>query len=60
MRWHVLRALLLKEALRHLANRGGLALVLLLVVEALLLAASGGAGPAAGLLPGVRLCYVDY
>ncbi len=60
MRWHVLRTLLHKEALRHLANRGGLALVLLLVVAALLLSAFGGAGPAARLLPGVRLCYVDY
>jgi hypothetical protein len=60
MRWHVLRALLLKEALRHLANRGGLALVLLLVVAALLLLSFGGAGPLAGLLPGMRLCYVDY
>jgi hypothetical protein len=29
-------------------------------VAALLLSAFGGAGPAAGLLPGVRLCYVDY
>jgi hypothetical protein len=60
MRWHVLRTLLHKEALRHLANRGGLALVLLPVGAALLLVLFGGAGPAAGLLPGVRLCYVDY
>jgi hypothetical protein len=59
MRWHVLRTLLHKEALRHLANRGGLALVLLLVAAALFLASVGG-GPVRALLPGVRLCYVDY
>jgi hypothetical protein len=59
MRWRVLRTLLHKEALRHLANRGGLALVLLVVVAALLLSSFGG-GPAQVLLPGVRLCYVDY
>jgi hypothetical protein len=61
MRWRILRTLLHKEVLRHLANRGGIALVLLLIVAALLLScfgvpdASGG-----GLAPGVRLCYVDY
>jgi hypothetical protein len=60
MRWHVLRTLLHKEALRHLANRGGLMLVLLLVVAALLLSTFGGAGPAQDLLPGVRHCFVDY
>jgi hypothetical protein len=61
MRWHILRVLLHKEALRHLANRGGLVLLLLLVAAALLLSFGGhGAGPAAGLTPGVRRCYVDY
>jgi hypothetical protein len=61
MRWHVLRTLLHKEALRHLANRGGLALVVLLVVAALLLSVFGGPGGAAGgLAPGVRACFVDY
>jgi hypothetical protein len=59
MRWHVLRTLLLKEALRHLANRGGLALLLLLVAAGPLLSSFGG-GPLQALLPGVRLCYVDY
>src|SRR5205823_1582487 len=50
-----------KEALRHLANRGGLALVVLLVVAALLLSFFGGRdGTPGGLAPGVRLCYVDY
>jgi hypothetical protein len=59
MRWPILRTLLHKEALRHVANRGGLALVLLLLVAALLLSVFGGNGPG-GLTPGVRLCYVDY
>jgi hypothetical protein len=60
MRWHILRTLLHKEALRHLANRGGLALVLLLVVASLLLSLFGGDQQAPGFAPGVRLCYVDY
>jgi hypothetical protein len=61
MRWHVLRTLLQKEALRHLANRGGLGLALLLLALALLLSAFGvGAGGAGGLPAGVRVCYVDY
>jgi hypothetical protein len=61
MRWHILRTLLHKEVLRHLANRGGIALVLLLVVASMLLSffgtkdATGG-----GLTPGVQRCYVDY
>ena len=61
MRWRILRTLLHKELLRHLANRGGIALVLLLIVAAMLLSffgapdASGG-----GLAPGVQRCYVDY
>jgi hypothetical protein len=61
MRWRILRILLHKELLRHLGNRGGIALVLLLIVAALLLSffgsvdASGG-----GLARGVRRCYVDY
>jgi hypothetical protein len=58
-RWPVVRALLHKEALRHLANRGGLALVLLLVGAALLLSLFRP-GAAAGGLGGPRLCYVDY
>ncbi len=60
LRWHVLRTLLHKEVLRHLANRGGIALVLLLVVAALLLSFFGGEGPGGGLVPGVKRCYVDY
>ncbi len=61
MRWRILRTLLHKEVLRHLANRGGIALVLLLIVASMLLSFFGGAGPGqAGLTPAVRLCYVDY
>lgn len=59
-RWHILRTLLLKELLRHLANRGGLALVLLLVVASLLLSFFRGGWPAAGLTGGVGRCYVDF
>jgi hypothetical protein len=61
MRWHVLRTLVQKEALRHLANRGGIALILLLLAASLLLSLPDtGAGPAGGPAAGVRLCYVDY
>jgi hypothetical protein len=58
-RWHILRALLHKEALRHLANRGGLALLGLLVVAALLLGVFGGQQGNA-FAPTARRCYVDY
>src|SRR3982750_384710 len=50
MRWYILRALLAKEVQRHLANRGGIALALLLVAAAVLLSvfapeeAAGGTG----------------
>jgi hypothetical protein len=61
MRWYILRTLLHKEVLRHAANRGGIVLVLLLVVASMLLSffaprGADGGGPA----PGVQLCYVDY
>jgi hypothetical protein len=61
MRWYILRTLLHKEILRHLANRGGIALVLLLVVASMLLSFFGTKdGAAGGLTPGVQRCYVDY
>jgi hypothetical protein len=62
MRWSILRTLLHKEALRHLVNRGGIALVLLLVVASMLLSffGNGSAPGQAGLLPGVQMCYLDY
>lgn len=60
MRWRVLRILLLKEILRHRANRGGMALLFLLVVAALLLAFGGKNGAVGALSPSVKRCYVDY
>jgi hypothetical protein len=61
MRWPVLRTLLHKELLRHRANRGGLVLMLLLFVFALLLSLFGGAqGAGGGIGAGVSRCYVDY
>ena len=65
MRLPILRALLVKEARRHVANRGGIALCLLLVVAALLLsvfnpgAGAGGTGGGA-LIDGVHRCMVQY
>src|SRR5439155_19487082 len=62
MRWHIVRALLAKEVQRHLANRGGIALALLLVAAAVLLSvfapeeASGGTG----MVGGVHPCFVEY
>lgn len=61
MRWYIVRILLHKEFLRHLADRGSLGLALLLVVAALLLSLFGksGDGPA-GLVGGAQTCFVDY
>jgi hypothetical protein len=61
MRWHILRTLIWKELLRHLANRGGLMLAALLVVMALLLSVFGKRDNVSGsLVGGVQLCYVDF
>jgi hypothetical protein len=60
MRWHILRTLLHKEVLRHLANRGGIALALLLVVAALLLSFFGKDEAPAGVGGGVFHCFIDY
>jgi hypothetical protein len=65
MRWHILRTLVHKEALRHGANRGGLVMVALLIAAAMLLSffgADGGlsAGILGGLAPAVQRCYIDY
>lgn len=62
MRWYIIRALLKKEFQRHLANRGGIALAILLVAAALLLSMfspeeTSGNG---GMVGGVRLCFIDY
>ena len=55
MRAHILRALLAKEFHRHLANRGGLALGLLLVAAAVLLSAFNPGGGEAALQAGERI-----
>jgi hypothetical protein len=60
MRWRILRTLLHKEVLRHLANRGGIALVALLLVASMLLSFFGSGSGQPGLTSGVRLCYIDY
>src|SRR5438874_234407 len=62
MRWYILRALVGKEVQRHLANRGGIALALLLVAAAVLLSvfspeeAAGGTG----MVGGVHHCYIEF
>jgi ABC-type multidrug transport system permease subunit len=61
LRWPILRTLLHKEVLRHLANRGGLALALLLVVAALLLSLfRNGDKPSDGLSAAVHHCFIDF
>jgi hypothetical protein len=65
MRFRILSALVRKEARRHIANRGGIALSLLLVVAALLLSvfnpATAEAGAGGGdLIGGVHHCYIEY
>jgi hypothetical protein len=62
MRWHILKTLLLKELHRHLANRGGIALALLLIVAALLLSIFGKdkATGAGGLSGELQVCFLDY
>jgi hypothetical protein len=62
MRFYILRALVKKEFQRHLANRGGIALALLLVAAAVLLSvfspeeASGTTGMAGT----VHHCFIDF
>src|SRR5262245_37888669 len=62
MRWYIIRALLVKEWQRHLANRGGIALALLLVASAVLLSVfapkEAAAGP--GMVGGVHHCFIDF
>lgn len=60
MRWYILRTLLHKEALRHLADRGGIFLALLLIGAALLLSLSGKEDTDAGqIVGGVKRCCLD-
>jgi hypothetical protein len=66
IRFTIIRTLLLKEFHRHLANRGGLALALLLVTAAVLLsvfnptAGSNGDGGGTGMVGGVHTCIIEY
>src|SRR3954464_9460164 len=62
MRWYILRALLGKEVQRHLANRGGIALALLLVTAAVLLSvfAPEETAGGTGMVGGVHHCFVEY
>lgn len=60
MRWHILKTLLYKEALRHATNRGGLMLAGLLVTASLVLAALNPAGDQGGqLIGGINHCFID-
>jgi hypothetical protein len=60
VRWHILRTLLHKEVLRHVANRGGIALMALLVAAALLLSFFGNDQLQPGSLGGVDRCFIEY
>ncbi len=62
MRWYIIRALLVKEWQRHLANRGGITLALLLVATAVLLSAFAPRGNSAGTgaVGGVHHCYIEF
>jgi hypothetical protein len=63
MRWYILKALLVKEWQRHLADRMGVALALLLVVAAVLLSvfAPGESSPAGTqAVGGVRHCFIEF
>lgn len=63
MRWYILKALLQKEFARHLANRGGIALAILLVASAVLLSVfAPPEATAAGtnMVGGVHHCYVEF
>jgi ABC-2 family transporter protein len=60
MRWHILKTLLHKEALRHATNRGGLTLAGLLVTVSLVLAALNPAGDkGAQLVGGIHHFLID-
>ena len=64
MRFYILRALLKKELRRHVANRGGLALAVLMIAAAVLLSVFNPTTPAGGtaggdLVGGVHHCYIE-
>src|SRR5258705_71033 len=62
MRIYILKALVHKEFARHLANRGGIALALLLVAAAVLLSvfAPEEAANGTGMVGGVHHCFIDF
>lgn len=62
MRWYIVKALLVKEWQRHLANRGGIALALLLIAAAVLLSvfAPKEAAAGTGAVGGVHHCFIDF
>ncbi len=70
MRISILRALIVKEFRRHVANRGGIALGLLLIVAAIMLSVFNPAGLGAGgssadeggtgMVGGVHHCFLYY
>jgi hypothetical protein len=61
MRWHIIRTLLVKEWLRHLADRGGFFLAALLIVATLLLSLFRKTDArSAGFVAGVKVCYVIW
>jgi hypothetical protein len=62
MRWYILKALLIKEWQRHLANRGGIALAILLVAAAALLSVFAPTEVAAGtgFVGGVHHCFIEF
>jgi hypothetical protein len=60
MRWYILRTLLHKEILRHIADRGGIIMALLLIGAAFLLSYYGKATSQSGdITGGLNKCYVD-
>jgi hypothetical protein len=58
MRWYILRALLHKEALRHVANRGGIVLGFLLLGMALLLSLSKWTNQTSIMPSEVQACFL--
>lgn len=61
MRWHIIRTLLLKELLLHLADRGAIFLALLLLGASLIITLFGKEDvQGVALIGGVKACYVDY
>ncbi|OAI55199.1 hypothetical protein AYO44_00360 [Planctomycetaceae bacterium SCGC AG-212-F19] len=60
MHLHILRTLIRKEVLRHLANRGSIMLALVLVCMALLLSVFGKSNTQPGMQVAVERCFIDY